>query len=79
MIENGERMEQWEDIKDFNFSSFCLVESEKVEKWKKVNLYKFTYILLLKNDGQLKQINEKKKITQLIKKKSCSKKKKNHV
>ena len=72
MIENGERMEQWEDIKDFNFSSFCLVESEKVEKWKKVNLYKFTYILLLKNDGQLKQINDKqkKKITQLIKKKN---------
>ena len=79
MIENGERMEKWEDIKDFNFFSFCLVESEKVEKWKKVNLYKFTYILLLKNDGQLKQINDKKKITQLIKKKSCSKKKKNHV
>ena len=43
MIENGEMMEKWEDIKDFNFSSFCLVESEKVEKWKKVNLYKFTY------------------------------------
>ena len=72
MIENGEMMEKWEDIKDFNFSSFCLVGSEKVEKWKKVNLHKFTYILLLKNDGQLKQINDKqkKKITQLIKKKN---------
>ena len=61
MIENGERMEKWENIKDLNFSSFCLVGSEKVEKWKKVNLYKFTYIPLLKNDGQLKQINDKQK------------------
>ena len=54
-------MEKWEDIKDFNFSSFCLVESEKVEKWKKVNLYKFTYMPLLKNDAQLKQKNSQKK------------------
>ena len=29
--------------------------------WKKVNLYKFTHTLLLKNDGQLKQKNDKKK------------------
>ena len=38
----------------------------------KVNLYKFTHILLLKNDSQLKQINDKqqkkKTITQFIKK-----------
>ena len=27
----------------------------------KVSLYKFTYILLLKNDGQLKQKSDKKK------------------
>ena len=46
-------------------------------KWKsggikKVSLSKFTHISLLKNDGQLKQINDKQpkkiKITQLIKK-----------
>ena len=30
-IENGERVEKWEDIKNFDFSHFCLVESEKVE------------------------------------------------
>ena len=29
--------------------------------WKKVNLYKFTHTLLLKNDGQLKQKNDKQK------------------
>ena len=52
-IENSERMEKWENRKDFNFSHFCLVRSEKV------SLYKFTHILLLKNDGQLKQINDK--------------------
>ena len=34
-IENGGRMENWKDKKDFNFPSFCLVESEKVEEWKK--------------------------------------------
>ena len=31
MIENGRRMEKWEDRKDFNFSHFCLVESRKSE------------------------------------------------
>ena len=34
-IENGERMEKWEDRKDFNFFPFCLVESGKVKGWKK--------------------------------------------
>ena len=34
-IENGERMEMWEDRKDFIFSPFCLVGSGKVEGWKK--------------------------------------------
>ena len=33
-IENGGRMEKWEDRKDFNFPHFCLVESEKVDRWK---------------------------------------------
>ena len=46
----------------------------------KVNLYKFTYTPLLKNDGQLKQKvtnNPKKKQSpNLLKKKSYSKKKK---
>ena len=31
MIENGERIEKWENRKNFNFPHFCLVESEKVE------------------------------------------------
>ena len=34
-IENGGRVEKWEDIKDFNFLFSCLIESEKVEGWKK--------------------------------------------
>ena len=34
-IENGGRMEKWEDRKDFNFPHFCLVRSGKVEGWKK--------------------------------------------
>ena len=34
-IENVRRMKKWENIKDFNFSHFYLVESEKVEEWKK--------------------------------------------
>ena len=45
---------------------------------KKVSLYKFTRILLLKNDSQLKQINDKqpkKNITQFIKKNHIQKKK----
>ena len=45
----------------------------------KVSLYKFTHIFLLKNDGQLKQKSDKKKkktITQFIKKKIMSQKKK---
>ena len=52
-------------------------------KWKskiieKVNLYKFTHILLLKNNNQLKQINDKQ---QKKKKKQSlnSLKNKNHV
>ena len=31
-IKNGERKEKWENRKDFNFPSFCLVGSEKVER-----------------------------------------------
>ena len=55
-------MEKLEDRKDFNFSHFYLVESEKVEgRKKKVSLYKFTHTTLLKNDGQLKQKVTKKK------------------
>jgi len=34
-IENGRRIEKWEDIKDFIFSHFCLIENGKVEGWKK--------------------------------------------
>ena len=66
-IENDELMEKWEDRKDFNFSHFCLVESEKVDEWKKKSLCKFTHIPLLKNDIQLKQKFDKqrKKITQI--------------
>ena len=30
-----------------------------MEEWKKVNLYKFTHTLLLKNDSQLKQKSDK--------------------
>ena len=33
-IENGEMMEKQEDRKNFNFSHFCLVDSEKVEGYK---------------------------------------------
>ena len=29
-----EEMKNWEDIRDFNFSLLCLVESGKVEEWK---------------------------------------------
>ena len=32
MIENGKRMEKWEDKKDFNFPYLCLVG--RVEKWR---------------------------------------------
>ena len=48
-------MEKWEDKKDFIFSPICLVVSGKVERWKKMSLNKFTHLLLLKNDAQLKQ------------------------
>ena len=37
-------MENWENRKYFNFSNFCLVESEKVDGQEKMNLYKFTHI-----------------------------------
>ena len=53
-IENGGRMEKWEDRKDFNFPYFCLVKNEKSRRMKKVSLYKFTHVPLLKNDAQLK-------------------------
>ena len=48
----------------------------------KVNLCKFTHILLLKNDGQFKQKSDKqpkkkkKQSPNLLRKKSCPKKKK---
>ena len=47
---------------------------------KKVSLYKCTHILLLKNDGQLKQKSDPKKkaITQFIKKQKL-RPKKNYV
>ena len=32
-----------------------------MKEWKKVNLYKFTHTLLLKNDDQLKQKSDKQK------------------
>ena len=56
----------------------------KSEGMEKVNLYKFTYTPLLKNDGQLKQKvtnNPKKKQSpNLLKNKNqIPKKKKNHV
>ena len=38
LVEGVEKLEdrkQWEYRKDFSFSHFCLVESEKVEGWKK--------------------------------------------
>ena len=38
---------------------FCLVVSEKSEGLEKMNLYKFAYILMLKNDTQLKQKHDK--------------------
>ena len=54
-----------------------------MEEWKKVNLYKFTHTLLLKNDSQLKQKSDKqpkkrKTITHIIFKKK-NHVKKNHV
>jgi len=48
MIKNGGRIEKLEDRKDFNFSFFRLVESEKSEEIEKMSLYKFTHILLFK-------------------------------
>ena len=50
----------------------------------KVSLYKFTHVPLLKNDVQLKPKSDrqpKKKINHpnLLKKKSCLKKKKSHL
>ena len=48
MIKNRERIEKWENRRDFSFSHLCLVSGGKVEGWKKMSLYKFTHILLLK-------------------------------
>ena len=45
-IENSERMEKWEDRKDFNFPLFCLIGSGKIEGWKKwvcINLRIYPY------------------------------------
>ena len=56
-------MEKWEDINDFNFSHFCLIENGKVDGRKNIPL--------LKNDAQLKQKSnkqakkKKKAITQI--------------
>ena len=44
-------MEKWEDINDFNFSHFCLIENGKVDGRKNIPL--------LKNDAQLKQKSNK--------------------
>ena len=46
-----------------------------------MSLYKFTHILLFKNDAQLKQKSDKKKINHLnlLKNKNHVKKKKKHV
>ena len=69
-------MEKWENIKDYNFSHFCLVFFFFLKisflfswKWKsggmgKMSLYKFSHTPLLKNNGQLIQKvtnNQKKK------------------
>ena len=48
-----ERIEKWKNRKNFNFPYFCYIGSEKVEEWKK-KLCKFTNMLLLKNNAQLK-------------------------
>ena len=53
------RMKKWDDRKDFNFSHFYLIGSEKSGGMEKVSLYKFTHIPLLKIDGQLKPKNDK--------------------
>ena len=58
-IENGGRIEKWNDRKDFIFSPICLVNSEKVEGMEKMDLNNFTHISLLKNDAQLKQKSDK--------------------
>ena len=74
-IENDGRMEKWENIKDFNFSHFCLVffflRISFLFSWewksggmRKMSLYKFSHTPLLKNNGQLIQKvtnNQKKK------------------
>ena len=49
----------WEDRKYFNFSLFCLVESEKMERWKKLVCINLLIYPLLKNDTQLKQKSDK--------------------
>ena len=77
-------MEKWENIKDFNFSHFCLVFfflrisylfncEWKSGGMRKMSLYKFSHTPLLKNNGQLIQKvtnNQKRKkaITPFIKK-----------
>ena len=53
-IENGGRMEKWEDRKDFIF-----FPSSWEWKSEKMSLNKFTHIPLLKNNVQLKQKSNK--------------------
>jgi len=36
-MENGERIEKWEDIRDLVFSYMCLIE--RMEKWKDENSF----------------------------------------
>ena len=45
---NGERMEKWEDKKDFNFPHLCLVG--RMEKWKDEKLC----YLFKKENGRIK-------------------------
>ena len=44
----------WEDRKYIIFSHFCLLGMKKMKEWKKISLNKFSHIILLKNDAQLK-------------------------
>ena len=57
-VEKWDDRKWWDNGKDFNFPSFCLVGGEKVKgkkKWVCIN-----YIPLLKNNAQLKQKSNKK-------------------
>ena len=50
---------KWDNRNYFNFPSFCLVESEKVEgwtQWVRINLLIYPF---LKNDVELKQKHDK--------------------